>query len=102
MIVKMVNATYNGDLQGWAAALVNEIKTGSYKSSAAEWISCSSTTEPLSRRRTVEDDVKEVLKARQSPSQITPLACPMVWARESNAYDCVCLLFILGDLQLIK
>ncbi|KIM84327.1 hypothetical protein PILCRDRAFT_6576 [Piloderma croceum F 1598] len=88
MIVKMVNATYNGDPQGWAAALVEEIKAGSYKSSAAGWISCSSTTEPLSRRRTVEDDVKEVLKARQSPSQITPLACPMVWARESNAYDC--------------
>jgi len=91
MIVKMVNSTYNGDPQNWASALVKQIKTGSYKSAAAGWISCSSTTEPLSRRRTVEDDVKEILSARQSLSQVTPLACPMVWARESNAYDCVCL-----------
>jgi hypothetical protein len=90
MIVKMVNSTYGGDTQGWASALVKEIKTGSYKSRAAGWISCSSITEPLSRRRTIEEDVKEVLNARQSPSQVTPLACPMVWAKESNAYDCVC------------
>jgi hypothetical protein len=100
MIVKMVNSTYNGNTQSWASALVKEIKTGSYKSDAAGWISCSSTTEPLSRRRTIVEDVKEILDARQSPSQVTPLACPMVWAKESNAYDCVRLqcLLLLGDL----
>ena len=93
MLVTMVNSTYGGNTQSWASALVKEIKTGSYKSSAAGWIGCSSTTEPLSRRRTIEEDVKDVLNARQSPGKVTPLACPMVWAKESNAYDCVrCLL----------
>jgi len=57
MIVTMVNSTYNGDIQGWVSALVEEIQTGSYKSLTEGWISCSSTTEPLSRRRTIEDDV---------------------------------------------
>ena len=98
MIEIHVSSIYKGDTQSWASALVNNIKTGSYKSNAAGWISCSSTTEPLSRRRTVEEDVKKILNGRQSPSEVTSLACPMVWAKESNAYDCVCLqcLFLQG------
>jgi hypothetical protein len=91
MIVTMVNSTYSGDTQSWASALVKEIKTGSYKAAAPGWINCSNTTQTLSRRLTIEEDVREILRARQSPSpQVTSLACPMVWAKESNAYDCVC------------
>ncbi|KZP22798.1 nuclease Le1 [Athelia psychrophila] len=84
MIVQMVSQNYSGSTTAWADALVADIKTGTYKSDAAAWISCSSVTEPLSRRRTIEDDVRTVLAANTT----TPLACPMVWAQESNAYDC--------------
>jgi len=91
MIVKMVKSTYKGHPQLWASALVQQIKTGAYKSDAAEWISCSSTTEPLFRQ-TIQEDIQAILDSSQSPSfEVTPLVCPMVWARESNAYDCVCL-----------
>lgn len=90
MITKLVNGTYDGDVQKWASALVTEIKTGSYKANNTNWISCSSTTKPLAKRHTIEDDVKTILEARTSPtSAIATLACPMVWAKESNAYDCV-------------
>jgi hypothetical protein len=96
MLVTNVDVTYGGDTQSWASALVEEIKTGSYQFAAAGWISCSSTTQPW----TVEDDVKKILNARQFPFQVTPLACPIVWAKESNAFDCVCLrcLFLLKSL----
>ncbi|KAF7979177.1 hypothetical protein HWV62_43451 [Athelia sp. TMB] len=88
MIVQMVGATYGGSTTAWADALVADIKTGTYKADAAGWLSCSSTTEPLSRRRSVEDDIGSVLAAREAAATIKPLACPMVWAQESNAYDC--------------
>lgn len=89
MIVQMVGAAYGGSTTAWAAALAADIRTGVYQPAAAGWIGCSSTTEPLSRRRSIEDDIKTVLDARAGAKTITPLACPMVWAQESNAYDCV-------------
>ena len=89
MIVQMVGATYGGSTTAWADALVADIKTGAYKADAAGWLACSSTTEPLSRRRSVADDIGSVLAAREAATAIAPLACPMVWAQESNAYDCV-------------
>ncbi|KAF7979170.1 hypothetical protein HWV62_43437 [Athelia sp. TMB] len=88
MIVQMVSATYAGSTTAWADALIADIKTGTYKSQAAGWISCSSVTEPLSRKRSIEDDIAGLLGARESAATVTPLACPQVWAAESNAYDC--------------
>jgi len=87
MIATMVDSTYNGDTLSWVSALIKEIKTGSYKPLAAGWLRCSSTTENL-QRGTIEDDVQEILGARQSPMAVTTLACPIVWARESNVYGC--------------
>ena len=92
MITKLVKDTYNDDVQEWASALVTEIKTGSYQANSTNWISCSSTTQTqtLAKRRTIEDDVQVILEAHTSPTNtITTLACPLVWAQESNAYDCV-------------
>lgn len=89
MIVKMVASTYANSTTAWASALVTDIKTGSYKSDAGSWINCSSVTEPLSKRRSIEDDIGALLNARESAATVTPLACPQVWASESNAYDCV-------------
>jgi len=87
MIEEYVKSKHNGNTQSWAAALVDEIKTGSYQSAAAGWISCSSPTLPLSRR-TVQEDVQAVLNVDESHSTVSPLDCPMVWATESNAYVC--------------
>lgn len=91
MIVKMVGSTFNGDTQSWASALAQEIKTGSYKSLAPGWISCSSTTKPFSPDWTIEEDVQQVLGKYQSAEKAMFLACPLVWAKEANRYDCVCL-----------
>jgi hypothetical protein len=90
MIEKMVDADYNGDTQSWASALAEEIRTGTYQSDAPGWISCSRITEHFSRR-TIEDDVKDILNTPQTPFQVAPMSCPLVWAKEANAYDCVCL-----------
>ena len=90
MITAQLDSTYNSDVQQWASALVTEIKTGSYQANASDWISCSSTTQTLSKRHTIEDDVKAVLESRTSPTNsAATLACPLVWATESNVYDCV-------------
>lgn len=82
---KNVNANYGGSASTYANALVARIKSGSYASSAESWISCSSTTTPASRKRTVEDDVLSLLAPRAT---ITPLKCPLVWAQDSNSLDC--------------
>ena len=94
MIEKHSDEKYGGDTQQWASALVNEIKTGSYRTAAAGWISCSRTS--------VQEDVKDILIAgpTQYPFEVTPLTCPIVWATEANAYNCVCVqyLFLCGSL----
>ncbi|KAF8973833.1 nuclease Le1 [Flammula alnicola] len=84
MINVLLKANYGNSVTTWANALVTRIKTGTYKSLAAGWISCSSTTTPASSRRSIEEDIAGVL----NPRAITPLACPLVWASESNAFDC--------------
>lgn len=43
---------------------------------------------PLSQKRSIQDDINEFLAAR-STAAITPLKCPLVWAEDSNAFDCV-------------
>lgn len=37
----------------------------------------------------IESDVRAAMGARSEEATITPLECPLVWARESNAFDCV-------------
>ena len=38
----------------------------------------------------IEADVRALLGAHDADAAvITPLECPLVWARESNAFDCV-------------
>ena len=73
-------------------------QTSSFKSVAATWLACSSTTEPLSTRAEpnlnpgaqLERELKAFLRrAGDATAAITPLECPIVWARESNAFDCV-------------
>ena len=82
----------------YAADLVKKIKTGSYKSLTDNWLACSSTTEPLNSRSLetrpgaqLERELRAFVR-RQEGEGITPLECPIEWARESNAFDCVSVL----------
>ncbi|KAI9066939.1 nuclease Le1 [Trametes sanguinea] len=102
MVTKHIDQSHAGTTEQYAADLVQEIQAGSFQSVAASWISCSSPTEPLSRRSSsteeaseedpvgaqLESELKRLVEARQSGDAITPLACPLVWAAESNAFDC--------------
>lgn len=70
------------------------IQTGSYKSLTSSWLSCTSTTDPISRKRSaipsIANDIHTLLsRATDATTKITPLECPLVWAQEANAYDCV-------------
>ncbi|KAG7100155.1 hypothetical protein E1B28_001934 [Marasmius oreades] len=82
MINKLLISNYGNSVTTWANTLVTRIQSGTYKASAASWISCSSTT--TTETRSIEEDISGLLK----PRAITPLACPHVWAAESNALDC--------------
>ncbi|EIM79942.1 nuclease Le1 [Stereum hirsutum FP-91666 SS1] len=64
MLVKSVDANYDNDVQTYAAELVTRIKTGEYKSLASGWVTC------------ITD------------SALDGTSCPLVWAKEANAYDC--------------
>lgn len=86
IINKLLAANYGNSVNTWANTLVTRIKTGTYKSIASSWISCSSTTTPVSSRRSIEEDIFDILVLR--PRAITPLECPLVWAQDSNAFDC--------------
>ncbi|KXN87540.1 Nuclease S1 [Leucoagaricus sp. SymC.cos] len=80
MINKLVAANYSNSVTTWANTLATRIKSGSYKSEASSWISCSSTTTTASITR----DISKLLSKRA----ITPLQCPLIWARDSNKLDC--------------
>ena len=86
-------------------ATLSNWKNGSFTSLAADWLSCTSTTEPFFNRRrdfegdppSIERDMRTILQARQfNDSTIVPLECPLVWARESNGFDCVRFLSVLS------
>ncbi|EPQ59993.1 nuclease Le1 [Gloeophyllum trabeum ATCC 11539] len=86
-----INGSYGGNLQTYIAALVARIKSGEYKSLTSDWLSCTSITEPVSTKRsvaTIEEDIKRLGAEKGKRASITPLECPLVWAREANAYDC--------------
>lgn len=103
-----VDGNFGGAAQTWARSLsqrisvrmtvfsrtfdlLNVAQSGDFSSDAGGWISCSSTTQPA--KRSIEDDVKAALGLSDVDSRaedaITPLRCPLVWAAESNAFDCV-------------
>ncbi|CAL1710896.1 unnamed protein product [Somion occarium] len=86
IVTKHVSTSHGGTAQSYATDLVNEIKTGSFKSLASSWLSCSSTTEPVSSKRSLDSDLNKFLA--RAAEAITPLECPLVWASESNAFDC--------------
>ena len=111
MLTKNVDAVHGGTSEQYAADLVAEIKVfsatldfmqnasadqlpeqnGAFSSLTTEWLSCTSTTEPVNNKRdtpSIERDVRALLDAR-STETVIPLECPLVWARESNSFDCV-------------
>ncbi|KAI0801933.1 nuclease Le1 [Irpex lacteus] len=96
ILTKNVDANHGSSATTYASYLVEQIKTGSFKSLTSDWLSCTSTTEKVNNKRglgaeelTVEHDVRNFLASRsEKASTITPLECPLVWARESNAFDC--------------
>ncbi|ESK92398.1 s1 p1 nuclease [Moniliophthora roreri MCA 2997] len=90
LVNKLLSNNYGNSVTRWVNALVTRIKSGAYRSQAASWISCSSTT---AIARDVDTDIKADIDALLNPHPltkraITPLACPLVWAKESNALDC--------------
>ncbi|THU80219.1 nuclease Le1 [Dendrothele bispora CBS 962.96] len=99
MINRLLSANYRNSVTVWADALVTRIQSGDFRSLTSSWLSCTSTTEPARRdgfttTRTIEDDLRGFLNrnvsdvSEISSRAITPLECPLVWARESNAFDC--------------
>ncbi|KAF5314341.1 hypothetical protein D9619_011906 [Psilocybe cf. subviscida] len=79
----LLKDTYQNDINVWANTLIQRIKTGSYADLAAGWITCSSATDPVASKRSIEHDIADILRR-----DVTPLACPLVWASESNAFNC--------------
>ncbi|KII89268.1 hypothetical protein PLICRDRAFT_40919 [Plicaturopsis crispa FD-325 SS-3] len=96
MIETMLDANFSGSVTSWANSLISDIKTGSFESDASGWISCSSTTETqVSSKRelagllgTRAHDLKAEIIATIAGRSTEALACPLVWAKESNAFDC--------------
>ncbi|KAI0742212.1 nuclease Le1 [Daedaleopsis nitida] len=94
MVTKHIDQSHGGTPQQYALDLVAQIQTGSFKSEAASWIACSSPTEPLTARSgsaegsLLERELKNLVREVQAADAITPLACPLVWASEANAFDC--------------
>ncbi|OCH87027.1 nuclease Le1 [Obba rivulosa] len=90
MVKKNIDDNHGGSSETYANDLVTEIKSGSFKSSASSWLSCTSITEPVSKRSPgadLETEIKNLLHNRAT-EKITPLECPLVWAQEANAFDC--------------
>ncbi|KAF5339487.1 hypothetical protein D9758_015318 [Tetrapyrgos nigripes] len=101
IINRLLSANYKNSVTVWADALISRIQTGDFRSLTSQWLSCTSTTEPARRRelfatrtKTIEEDLKAFLNRNVSDAEdiiqraITPLECPLVWAKESNAFDC--------------
>lgn len=114
MIEAFLDPTFGGSVTEWATNLTAEINTGKFKSDAAGWIECSSITEtqPSSKRallrdrsitderivfpgtrtvspRSLAEQIKAVTSARSVEAALPELECPLIWAQEANAFDCV-------------
>ncbi|KAJ3527269.1 hypothetical protein NM688_g8151 [Phlebia brevispora] len=94
MLVKNVDAVHGGTSEQYAADLTIEIINGTFSGIRSEWITCINTTEPFFNKRadmpSIERDIANIIQGRQffNDSTITPLECPLVWARDTNAFDC--------------
>ncbi|KIJ93474.1 hypothetical protein K443DRAFT_645499 [Laccaria amethystina LaAM-08-1] len=75
VIEGFLKAQYGNSVTTWANSFATRIKTGNFAPSKASWIA-------LFRM------INEFLAAR-STAAITPLKCPLVWAQDSNAFDCL-------------
>lgn len=93
MLELNLDAEFGGSVQSYVNSLVSRIQDDDFSVPVSQWLSCTSTTEPF----TVVDPSKRMLRdlARHPDvardvraATITPLACPLVWARESNGFDC--------------
>ncbi|KAF8832864.1 hypothetical protein HHX47_DHR1001932 [Lentinula edodes] len=98
IINKLLDDKYDGSVIQWVNSLTERIQvreipstlstvpriidfyTGEYQTSASNWIVC----EPGSNFHWESVDAQTVLE----PSLDDTLNCPLVWAKESNAYDC--------------
>ncbi|KAJ3531131.1 hypothetical protein NM688_g7616 [Phlebia brevispora] len=91
MLTKNVDANHGSEATTYASYLISQIQSGEFESLTSSWLSCTSITEPVSSRSeapTIESDIGNLLASAKSSATITPLECPLVWARESNAFDC--------------
>ncbi|KAG5642505.1 hypothetical protein DXG03_002702 [Asterophora parasitica] len=83
LVNNLVAANYGNSETVWADALAARIKKGgAYASSASSWITCSSTT------TTAKKSLLPWIYGLLDTQEIQPLECPLVWARESNKFDC--------------
>jgi len=85
MIETNLDALYDGSSKTWANTLVTRIQSGEYADEASGWISCSSITATQSSKRSVLSDK---VSSSQTTSKFPELECPLVWAEESNTFDC--------------
>ncbi|KIK71464.1 hypothetical protein GYMLUDRAFT_186248 [Collybiopsis luxurians FD-317 M1] len=84
IINKMLEEKYNSSVGLWVDALTERIKTGDFQGSAGSWITC----EPnQSLRRDVTFQV-QVGEHSQVSFLENGIDCPLIWAKESNAFDC--------------
>ncbi|KAF8887763.1 nuclease Le1 [Infundibulicybe gibba] len=86
LINKLIAEKFKNSVDVWVSSLVFRIKAGSFKHLTRSWLSCTSTTKPVigNLKRSIEDDIAGHLQ----PHGVIPLQCPLVWARESNGFDC--------------
>jgi len=85
MIETNLDALYQGSSETWANALVTRIKSGEYANEASDWISCSSITATQQSKRNNRSNLAKGLIARAS---FPELKCPLLWAEDSNTFDC--------------
>lgn len=105
ILTKHIDTSFSSNVQTYANSLVQRLKasvvafpqlpyfslrtqTGDFSSQAKSFISCSSTTEPATKKRELKSEIMELI-ARGADATITPLECPLVWAKDANAFDCV-------------
>jgi len=82
MIETNLDALYDSSPETWANALVTRIKSGEYASEASDWISCSSITATQQSKR------HALAKGLITRASFPELKCPLVWAQDSNSFDC--------------
>jgi hypothetical protein len=117
-------ASYKKSVTTYASALVKRIKKGDYTHARKSWIKCSSTTKHAptfaniatldvdggARLPTTREEIAAAIQARgelahgashhdhdHETTEIRPLKCPLVWAAESNALDCVSPMTCFGE-----